>query len=527
MRFPLILVMVAVLAATGQAATIGRVIVTADQAPVIQGKETIASAKKGDALDVSEVKGDWYGVLPTRGWIHKSNVRFEPAAVTVEPSAPAAPAATNAAPAPAPGAARPAAPVPAADAAARGQGAPAEQGAQDPAARVERERKALRLLGAWCDVESSGTLLPAERILVTPRPIELEKSAPPPYYSDSVTSHPDRAAFEKALNDACGTIERLGPEEGLRAAAAHFTQFNSRAQFCIKVHVVGAPPIARIQEILGKEDEVTQKGWCSRPPPGNWKRAPLFVQARDGAPPVSWHHFGYLAFGVAGGEVVAVQADYAKLAPGRDDTPRAGPPETAAGNPRGTAGTARPAFVGSAFSNRPQAKVQQALRLFGNVRGRGLAMHQASGLPLQGGLGNEITDAIGSRHPDPRGVSALLDVAAAAARYGPAVHLKKHLTVESGTSIERVVSVLGKEDFVQTAQRLVKLPPLEGPPMPPNAKAGPPGAQAQVSRPMPQEGVWYHFGWLSFGTIDGDVVSVAADYHAMHAEGPPAGARLK
>ena len=71
--------------ATGKAtnkdvATIGKVTVTAEQTPIMQGKETLLTAKKGQAFDVSEVKGDWYGVLPSHGWIHKANVRFEPVA---------------------------------------------------------------------------------------------------------------------------------------------------------------------------------------------------------------------------------------------------------------------------------------------------------------------------------------------------------------------------------------------------------------------------------------------------------------
>ena len=66
--------------APASAAVIGKAVVTAEQASVMQGKEAVASVKKGDVLDVTEVKGDWFGVAPTLGWIHKSNVRFEAAA---------------------------------------------------------------------------------------------------------------------------------------------------------------------------------------------------------------------------------------------------------------------------------------------------------------------------------------------------------------------------------------------------------------------------------------------------------------
>jgi len=69
-------------------AGIGKVTVTADQAPIVLGKVTVQTAKKGEVLEVTQINGAWYGVLPTRGWIHKSNVRYEPA-----PAARAIPAA--------------------------------------------------------------------------------------------------------------------------------------------------------------------------------------------------------------------------------------------------------------------------------------------------------------------------------------------------------------------------------------------------------------------------------------------------
>ncbi len=82
------------LPAPASAAVIGKAVVTAEKASVMQGKEAVASVKKGDVLDVTEMKGDWFGVAPTRGWIHKSNVRFEAAAAPT-PAAPAAPAANQ------------------------------------------------------------------------------------------------------------------------------------------------------------------------------------------------------------------------------------------------------------------------------------------------------------------------------------------------------------------------------------------------------------------------------------------------
>jgi hypothetical protein len=63
---------------TAQAQVIGKANVTADQAPVMQGRETVLTAKKGDTFDVIAINGDWYGVLPSRGWLHKTNVYYDP-----------------------------------------------------------------------------------------------------------------------------------------------------------------------------------------------------------------------------------------------------------------------------------------------------------------------------------------------------------------------------------------------------------------------------------------------------------------
>jgi uncharacterized protein (TIGR03067 family) len=88
-----------------QAAVIGKVTVTAEQAPVMQGKEAVLTAKRGDVFGVTQIDGDWYGVLPSRGWIHKANVRYEASlplgAVQPTGSSTVVPAASAAPPAPA------------------------------------------------------------------------------------------------------------------------------------------------------------------------------------------------------------------------------------------------------------------------------------------------------------------------------------------------------------------------------------------------------------------------------------------
>jgi len=74
-------------ASAAHAAVIGKATVTADQAPIMRGDETIATVKKGDILDVTKVKGNWFGLDPSQGWIHKSHVRYDP----ILPASPAAP----------------------------------------------------------------------------------------------------------------------------------------------------------------------------------------------------------------------------------------------------------------------------------------------------------------------------------------------------------------------------------------------------------------------------------------------------
>jgi hypothetical protein len=79
MRKAICLGIICVLSVAAHAAVIGKATVTADQAPVMSGKQVVATAGKGTVFDVTEVKGDWFGVAPSQGWIHKSNVRYEPA----------------------------------------------------------------------------------------------------------------------------------------------------------------------------------------------------------------------------------------------------------------------------------------------------------------------------------------------------------------------------------------------------------------------------------------------------------------
>ena len=78
------------------AGTIGMATVIAETAPIYRGKKVIATAKKGDALSVVEIKDSWYGVRPARGWIHKKYVKFEKRSTSeTEPLRPAQPRAAK------------------------------------------------------------------------------------------------------------------------------------------------------------------------------------------------------------------------------------------------------------------------------------------------------------------------------------------------------------------------------------------------------------------------------------------------
>jgi len=55
---------------------LGHATVVAESAPIYRGKEQIATAKKDEKLEVTQVRGDWYGVIPAGGWLHKKYVDY-------------------------------------------------------------------------------------------------------------------------------------------------------------------------------------------------------------------------------------------------------------------------------------------------------------------------------------------------------------------------------------------------------------------------------------------------------------------
>ena len=62
----------------GRAEVVGTATVTAEDAAIYRGQDVVAQAHKGDTLQVSAVRGEWYGVISAGGWIHAKHVEYAP-----------------------------------------------------------------------------------------------------------------------------------------------------------------------------------------------------------------------------------------------------------------------------------------------------------------------------------------------------------------------------------------------------------------------------------------------------------------
>ena len=60
----------------GEQKALGTATVTTDLAPLMLGKEIIATVRKDTVLRVTKEQGDWYWIDPPGGWIRKRYVRF-------------------------------------------------------------------------------------------------------------------------------------------------------------------------------------------------------------------------------------------------------------------------------------------------------------------------------------------------------------------------------------------------------------------------------------------------------------------
>ena len=60
----------------GAESVAGTVTVTTDRAPIMVGKEIIATVRKGVVLRVTRVQGNWYWADPPGGWVRKAHAQF-------------------------------------------------------------------------------------------------------------------------------------------------------------------------------------------------------------------------------------------------------------------------------------------------------------------------------------------------------------------------------------------------------------------------------------------------------------------
>ncbi len=56
---------------------LGTATIKVQQAHVRKGRKILATVEKGETLDVIQIKGNWYGVLPYEGWLHKNDIIFK------------------------------------------------------------------------------------------------------------------------------------------------------------------------------------------------------------------------------------------------------------------------------------------------------------------------------------------------------------------------------------------------------------------------------------------------------------------
>ena len=250
-------------------AGIGKVTVTAEQAPIMQGNETILTAKKGDTFDVSEAKGDWYGVLPSRGWIHKASVRYEPSAPAVAPADKAGPAVA------------------------------AETGATPGQPKPDPETSALMVLGQ-CTYANV--------------------TVPPGMHTFSVDALA-RLTARKAAELLLSKPLAAGFAEVARAGKSKDDEIYLEAFGSLE------PSIEEIVKIFGKE-KATSKAYLEEASGG--KSVALHDENPQGKyRELTWYKYGWLHFGVVGGKVRAVCAECSKapLTASKQEEPGAIAPE--------------------------------------------------------------------------------------------------------------------------------------------------------------------------------------------------------
>lgn len=303
-------ILMAILGVVGAAATVGIIIVACMLAtgPV---KPAGKAASPAAAVSVPPAPESPAAPAPAAPAAEPPESPVTPLVVaSPEPAAPAA------APPTAPAPVEPAAPAPVEPLAAEAPMAavpPPEVVPAGPNLPPEKEQEALRLLKKCTSVSVS-------------------------YTTSSAVEGADKTDLDRAAQFAQTFVLRKGPADGLRPAAEEVAKFRASARFIITVLAEAGPDLEQIRKIVGKESRTEAKAFYRRADPDARSRARLVDTPEPTNLPVTWRHYGWLAFGEAGGRVVAVRADCRRLQGA--DSPAA--PEAAAAPPADREAAAAP-----------------------------------------------------------------------------------------------------------------------------------------------------------------------------------------
>jgi hypothetical protein len=323
----------------------------------------------------------------------------------------------------------------------------------------------------------------------------------------SLTSEAGAAEDEEAINRAgefartC--VLRKGPADGLRPAAAEVVKFGARAEFTITVLAEAGPDLELLQQLLGKESRTETNGFFQK---GANPRIPatLTDSPEPTGLPVTWHHYGWLIFGAAGGKVVAVRADCRRLQADLPPAPAPVPATAATPSPPVAAPpsalpprtpAARPAVASP--SPTPERE-RQALALLGTDFYVTVSCVQRYTLkkdptPLEGDDVSLARAAAATAIRDAGPATGLRTAATMLAPYRDRAKFTLTVLGDGTASIASIRAILGKESLVEQRGFF-------------NAN----GFSDTGDTTSPRV-TWYHYGWLAFAAIGDKVVGVRGD----------------
>ncbi|MCX5656372.1 MAG: hypothetical protein NTY65_17185, partial [Planctomycetota bacterium] len=398
-------------------------------------------------------------------------------AVTVAPAAPAAPAPpprapaaspiapTAPAPPPSAPAASPIAPAPPPSAPAASPIAPAAPAAAPAEAPLspEKEQEALALLKKCSIVTVSYEMVPPNVCTVD----EVE-------------------AYQRARGLIQTSVQDKGPAIGLRPAAGQVAPFDARVQFFVLMFADDGPQITEIQQVLGPSSLVEQKDYYRSTGP---KDTSLTAYQRPDSMPVVWYNYNWLAFATVGGKVVAVRADCRRL--------RRGPLKVA--RPASRAGAANQAFASTVPANMsPELQREwQALTLLGTNFVANISNTQRYyTTERSAAAAKEVNRAMDKAREtlEKLGLANGLRVTTAElAKYNDRGRFFIVVITGVQPKITAIQAILGKE--AQQEKKGFFLGRSFG----------------DAGNPTDPPVTWYHYGWMAFATVNGEVVGVRVD----------------